>query len=326
MSGNPLRWGLLSTAAINQRILAAAAASERATVVAVASRDCERAAAYAAAHGIDGHHGSYEELLADPDVDAVYVPLPNHLHHEWTMRALDAGKHVLCEKPYAVDPACVEAAFDRSERAGLILSEGFMYRYNPQIVATAKLIAEGAIGRLRLVRAAFSWECDDPDDIRLDPAFDGGALTDVGCYCVNAVRLLAGEPESVLARRAIGPTGVDVSFSGQIGCRDGVLATFDCGIHLPYRAQLEVVGEQGRIEVSDPWVCREPAVRVFDRANSMRQVPVAFVDSYRLELEAFAAAVAGEPSPLLGRADAVGQAQTLAALIRSAEDGGEQPV
>jgi D-xylose 1-dehydrogenase (NADP+, D-xylono-1,5-lactone-forming) len=233
-----VRWGILSTAAINEKLLAGARRSDAVVVVAVGSRDGERAAEFAERHGIPRAHGSYEALLADPDVEAVYIPLPNGLHHPWTLRALEAGKHVLCEKPYSRRPAEVEEAFDAAERAGLVLSEAYMYRYNPQIVRLAELVGGGAIGELRTISSAFTHPCEDPGDVRLSAELDGGGLMDVGCYCVSASRLLAGEPEIVTAQQDLGPGGVDVRMAGTLSFAGGVLAHFDCGFHVPDRSQL----------------------------------------------------------------------------------------
>jgi predicted dehydrogenase len=192
-----VRWGLLSTARINRLVLAGARESDRVDVVAVASRDRARAEEYARENGIERAYESYEALLADPDVEAVYISLPNSLHVEWSIRALQAGKHVLCEKPLSRRRAEVEEAFDVAERAGLALMEAFMYRHNPQTARLKELVEQGAIGRLRLIRATFSFPLTDAENIRLDPALDGGGLMDVGCYCVSGSRLLAGEPREV---------------------------------------------------------------------------------------------------------------------------------
>ena len=204
------RFGLLSTADINGAILAGAAASDHVEVVAVASRDAARAESYAREHGIPVSHGSYDALLADPQVDAVYVSLPNSLHVEWAIRALEAGKHVLCEKPMSNDPRQVEAVFDVAERQGLVCMEALMWRHHPQTLRLAALVREGAIGELRLIRAAFSHPLyDQPDHVRTRPELAGGSLMDLGCYCVSALRLLGGEPTSVAAHRVLGATGVD---------------------------------------------------------------------------------------------------------------------
>ena len=210
-----MRLGLLSTANINRAILAGAARTGRVDVVAVASRDAGRADAYAAEHGIATAHGSYEALLADPDVEAVYISLPNGMHHEWTMHALAAGKHVLCEKPYTRHPHEAEEAFDAADAAGLVLAEAFMYRHHPQTATVARLVADGAIGRLCAVKTTFTFPLHDLSDVRALPELDGGALMDVGCYCVSGIRLLAGEPEHVRGEQVTGTTGIDMAFHGR---------------------------------------------------------------------------------------------------------------
>jgi predicted dehydrogenase len=314
-------WGLLSTARINGAVIAAARASEVADVVAVASRDDERARAYAEQFGIPRAHGSYEALLADPGVEAVYVSLPNAMHVEWTIRALEAGKHVLCEKPMDRRPQEVAQAFAVAAREGLVLSEAFMWRHHPQTRRLRELLVEGAIGDVRLVRASFSFALAGDGDVRLDAALHGGSLMDVGCYCVSGARLAAGgEPVSALAERVTGPSGVDVRFAGVLRFDRDLLAVIDCGLDIPARDELEIVGSQGRIVLADPWHCRNPLVSL-ERDGKAWFVEVEAADSYRLELEDTAAAIRGERAPLLGREDALGQAHTLAALEQSAAEG-----
>jgi D-xylose 1-dehydrogenase (NADP+, D-xylono-1,5-lactone-forming) len=318
-----LRLGLLSTANINLKLLGGARAAEGVEVVAVASRSRERAAAYAAEHGLGRWHGSYEELLADADVDAVYVPLPNSLHVPWAIRALEAGKHVLCEKPLTRHPADAEAAFDAAERAGRVLAEGFMWRHHPQALRLRELVAERAIGELRLIRAAFSFDVfgtGRPDDVRLQAGLDGGGLMDVGCYCVSAMRLLAGEPEAVAGRRIDGGDGVDVRFTGMLSFPGDVLGGFDCGLDMLDRSELEVVGDTGSLILRDPWHGRSAGIEL-RRADGNEAVGVAAANPYACELEDFAAAVRGERAHPFGRADAVGQARAIAALYRAAASG-----
>jgi len=312
-------WGVLSTAHINEKILAGARASDRVDVVAVASRDEQRASRYAAEHGIERAYGSYEALLADTDVEAVYISLPNGLHVEWSIRALEAGKHVLCEKPLDRRPAEVERAFDAADTAGRILMEAFMYRHNPQTRRLTSLVEAGAVGRLRLVRAAFSFSLQDDGNVRLDPRLDGGSLMDVGCYCVSGARLLAGEPERVYAEQTIGPSGVDTRFTGVLRFPDEVVAQIDCALDLPDRDELEAIGDEGSIFLDDPWHCQTPVLRI-RRQDGDELVEVDAADSYRLELENVSDAIRGEAEPLLGRADALGQARTIDALYRSAEE------
>jgi predicted dehydrogenase len=311
------RFGILSTARINRKVLAGAAASEHCEVVAVGSRDGQRAAAYAREHGIARAHGSYEALLADPGVDAVYISLPNGLHCEWAVKALEAGKHVLCEKPMGFDPAEVEAVFDTAERHGLRCMEAFMWRHNPQTVRLAQLIAEGRIGELRLVRAAFSFPLTDPANVRLRADLAGGALMDLGCYCLSATRFVAGEPIRAMARQVLSDSGVDIRTAATLELPDDVLGTFHCAMDLPDRSELLVLGSEGSIAVRDPWHCRSPRLRV-ETASGAEEIAIAPEDSYRLELENLHRAIRGEDAQLLGRDDAVAQARAIALVRASA--------
>jgi predicted dehydrogenase len=313
-------WGFLSTANINDKLLPGARASDRVDVVAVASRDAGRAEDYAGKRGIERAYGSYEELLADPDVEAVYISLPNSLHVEWSVRALEAGKHVLCEKPLSRRPEEVERAFNAAERADGILMEAFMYRHNPQTRRLVELVGGGAIGRLRLVRAAFSFPLRDSPDVRLAPELDGGGLMDVGCYCVSGARLLAGEPVEVWGDQVLSSTGVDEVFAGTMRFAGDVLAELDCGLVLPNRDELEAIGEEGSLFLDDPWHCHVPVIEL-RTADGVERIELEPADSYRLELENMSDAIRGEGEPLLGREDALAQAGAIAALYRSADEG-----
>lgn len=321
-------WGLLSTARINRLILEAAAKSDLADVVAVASRSLPRAEAYARAHGLERAHGSYDALLADDAVEAVYISLPNSLHAEWTLRALEAGKHVLCEKPLSRDADAVERLFDCADERGLIVSEGFMWRHHPQTAKLVELARPDVIGRMRLVRAAFGFDAASvhgANDVRLDPELEGGALMDVGAYCVNAIRLVAGEPDRVQALQALGPSGVDVCLAGTLALANDVVGLFDTGLVLPRRAALEVVGEEVTLLVAEPWQPRAPGIAVGRPSDKddvdWVQVPVEPADAYLLELDNVSGAMRGETELLLGRADAIGQARAMEALHRSASTG-----
>ena len=373
----PVRWGILSTAHINRKLLAGAALSSEVDVVAVGSRDLARARAFADEHGIPAAYGSYEELLADPDVEAIYNPLPNTLHCEWSIRALEAGKHVLCEKPMSSSPAeveeafaaaertgfllsdpdvdavyislpnsmhvdwsvraleagkhvlCekpmdrrpaeVERAFDAADAAGLLLMEAFMYRHHPQTKKLRELVAAGAIGDVLKIRSHFTFVLEDESDLRMRPELDGGSLMDLGCYCVSGSRLVAGEPESVEGRQVLTRTGVDLRFSGTLRFADGVEAEFECGFDAPRSSRLEIEGTDGSALVRDFPGCSEPVE--LRRNCKTARVQVEDANRYRLQLENFAAAIEGREEPLLGRADALGQARTIEALYRSAESG-----
>jgi D-xylose 1-dehydrogenase (NADP+, D-xylono-1,5-lactone-forming) len=314
-----INWGILSTARINRLVLAGARKSDRVDIVAVASRDTGRAEAYAREHGIERSHGSYEALLEDPGIDAVYIPLPNSMHVEWTVRALEAGKHVLCEKPLTRRTADAEQAFDVAERTNRLLMEAFMYRHHPQTHRLAALVRDGAIGRLEHIRAAFSFTVDNPGNIRMLSELDGGALMDVGCYCVNGSRMLAGEPSEYSGEQVAGPGGVDVRFNGTMRFEAGVTAQFECGLDLPFRDELEVTGSEATLFLDDPWHCRSPLIELRQAGQSngaAERIEIEPADSYQLELENMSEAIRGEGTPLLGRDDAVGQARAIEELYR----------
>jgi|SRR5579862_206670 len=324
MSGsNPVRLGILSTARINELILPAARACEHVEVTAVASRDPARAQQCAAAHGIERALGSYDELLEDQDLDAVYIPLPNSLHVGWSERALASRKHVLCEKPLARTASEAQRAFEMAGRHGLILAEAFMYRHHPQTELIRTLLDAGTIGPLRLIRASQSFPIETADDVRLFRELEGGALMDVGCYCVHFARFIAGEPERVFGEQQLNEDGIDLLFSGTMRFAGGVLAQFDAGIDVPKRDFLELVGAEATLEVHDPWLAgdgEEPAILIH-RGGETERVETERVDAYQLELEDFALAVQGEREPLLGREDAVAQAAAVEALYASADAG-----
>ena len=315
-----VKWGILSTAEINRAVIPGAKASPKVDLVAVASRDRQRAERYAREWGIERAYDSYDELLADAEIEAVYVSLPNTLHCEWSIRAVEAGKHVLCEKPMSRHPADVEAAFDAAARAERILMEAFMYRHNPQTKRLAELVAEGAIGELRVIRSAFSYGLYDTANIRLRTDVEGGSLMDVGCYCVSGSRVLGGEPETVYGQALIGETGTDWVFAGAMRFPGDVFALFDCGTALHDRDELEAVGSEGSLFLDDPWHCRRPVIEL-RRGGEVERIGLEPVDSYRLQLENLSDAIRGEAEPLLGRDDALAQARTIEALFRSADSG-----
>jgi predicted dehydrogenase len=242
------------------------------------------------------------------------------MHVDWSIRALEAGKHVLCEKPLSRHPEDVERAFDVADKAGRILMEAFMYRHNPQTQRLWELVEDGAIGRLRLVRAAFSFPLDDATNVRLSAELEGGGLMDVGCYCVSGSRLLGGEPEEVFGRQVLSPSGVDELFTGSLRFPGDVIAEIDCGLVLPIRDELEAIGEGGSVFLDDPWHCRKPVLEL-RREDGTERIELEPTDSYRLQLENMSSAIRGQAEPLLGREDALGQARAIEALYRAAEEG-----
>ena len=316
-----VKWGIISTADINRKVIPGAKASPKVDLVAVASRTQERADVYAQEWGIERAYGSYDALLADPEIEAVYISLPNTMHCEWSVKSVEAGKHVLCEKPFTRHPEEIDTAWDAADKAGRLLSEAFMYRHNPQAKKLRELIESGAIGEVRLIRSAFSYSLYDEDNIRLRTDVEGGALMDVGCYCVSGSRLAAGaEPVSVHGQAWYGPSGTDWVFTGSMRFPGDVLATFDCGTALPNRDELEVIGSEGSLFLDDPWHANKP---VIERRSDgkVERIELEREDSYRLELENVGDAANGEAELLLGREDAMGQARALEALHRSAQSG-----
>jgi predicted dehydrogenase len=315
-----VKWGIISTADINRKVIPGAHASSKVDLVGVASRDQARADAYANEWEIPRAYGSYEALLADEEIEAVYISLPNTMHCDWSINALEAGKHVLCEKPMSRHTAEVEAAFDAAERSGRLLSEAFMYRHNPQTKRVEELVAGGAIGELRLIRSAFSYSLYDEDNIRLRTDVEGGSLMDVGCYTVSGSRLFGGEPERVHGEAWFGPSGTDWVFGGMLRFPGNVIGLIDCGTAMPERDELEAVGSEGSVFLDDPWHCKVPVIEL-RRDGNVERIELEPTDSYRLELENVSEAIRGEGELLLGREDAVAQARTLEALHESATKG-----
>jgi D-xylose 1-dehydrogenase (NADP+, D-xylono-1,5-lactone-forming) len=306
-------WGVLGAARINQSVLEGAALAEGASVVAIAARDRDRAQAQADAFDIGTVYGSYEELLADPEVEAIYIPLPNSLHVEWSVRALEAGKHVLCEKPLARSEAEARRAFAVARAQERLLMEAFMWRHTPQTRKLTELLAGGVVGRLRIVRATFGFKTEREGDVRLSRELDGGALMDVGCYCVSATRLAAGEPVHVRAEQVLGGDGVDVRLAATMRFPEEVLAVIDCSLDAPIGHRLSIVGDEGELVLEDPFHARNPGIR-----HDGELIEVPYANPYALEFENLSAAIRGEAEPLLGARDAVAQAAAIEALYRSA--------
>jgi xylose dehydrogenase (NAD/NADP) len=310
----PIRWGLLGTSRINAKLLRGASGTDSAHVVALGSRSARAGAEFAAEHGIGRVHSSYEALLADPDVDAVYIPLPNSLHHPWTMQAITAGKHVLCEKPYTRHPEQVDEAWSAAEAAGVVVMEAFMWRHTPQADRLIALLP--SLGELIHVQATFSHRLTAERDIRLSAELEGGALMDVGCYCISAARLVAGEePELVYGEQVTNADGVDRRFTGYLRFPSGPVSTFHCGFD-SFSESLEVTGRQGTVRSEDPWHSLHGVLLVDGEAQGVEPR-----NPYQCELEDMAAAIRGQKAPRLGRADALGQARTIEALYRSAATG-----
>ncbi|HEY7023858.1 MAG TPA: Gfo/Idh/MocA family oxidoreductase [Candidatus Limnocylindrales bacterium] len=323
-----LRWGILSTADIGRKkVVPAMKKAKRNRIVAVASREPDRAAEYATEIGIPTVHPSYEALLADPDVDAVYIPLPNHLHAEWAMTAARAKKHVLCEKPLAMNAADAARMVAVAEQEGVILAEAFMYRLHPSWQKVREIVASGGIGRLSAVQSWFGYYNDDPQNIRNIVEAGGGALYDVGCYCVNLSRMLFdGEPHRVSGALVRDPAlGVDILTSGMLEFDTGV-ATFTCSTRTETDQRVHIYGTSGRISIGIPFNIppdRPTQIYVTSGGNppvapDTETIEFDTADPYTVQAEFFAAAVLdGTPMPFPA-SDAVGNMRVIDLLFETA--------
>jgi D-xylose 1-dehydrogenase (NADP+, D-xylono-1,5-lactone-forming) len=318
----PLRWGILGPGRIAPRIVRALRDNPRGLLHAVASRDPERSRAFANTHGAPTAFGSYEALLADPAVDVVYVALPNSLHAEWTVRALEAGKHVLCEKPLALTVADVDAIAEAASRSGRIAVEAFMYLHHPQTIRAVQIARSGALGPLQVVSAAFSFLLDHPNDPRIDPDLGGGSLWDVGCYPVSVARAIAGEePDGIAAFARLDERGVDRTFVGQLRFPSGLLAHFESGFAAADRERVEIVGSDATLVLDHPFLPEPdgPPPRVtIRRDGAFEVVAVPSVDDYRSEVDDLQAAILNGTEPRVPLAFSRGSIATLVALDRAA--------
>jgi predicted dehydrogenase len=322
-----LRFGVLGCAAIAvQKVIPAIQRSARCEVAAIASRDPGRAAATATRLGIERSHGSYDDLLADPTVEAVYIPLPNHLHAEWTLRAAAAGKHVLCEKPLALGTTEATEMIEGCRRAGVTLMEAFMYRVHPMWARVHDLVTAGSIGELQVIQAFFSYRNLDPDNIRNIASYGGGALMDIGCYPINVARwMFGGEPSSVVGAVRIDPTfGTDVLSSAVLDF-DGRQAVFTCSTQIEPDQRVHLVGTEGRLLVEIPFnIPPDRPTRIIRAAGGdppvapgIEVITVPAADPYTVQADGFAAAIRdGAPVPIPPE-DAIGNLAVIEAVLRS---------
>jgi D-xylose 1-dehydrogenase (NADP+, D-xylono-1,5-lactone-forming) len=323
MTDSPLRWGLLSTANINRALIKPLRASTRNRLAAVASRSQASADAYAKKWKIARAFGSYEAMLADPDIDVVYNSLPNHLHAQWTINAVEAGKHVLCEKPMGLMSAEVDAMAAAAKKHGKVVAEAFMYRHHPQTLKVKELVESGAIGKLQLVRGSFTFKMDTDVNVRLVPEWGGGSIWDVGCYPISYTRFIVGaEPLEVFGQQVTGSTGIDDSFFGQMRFPGEIYAQFDCGFRTPFRTHLEVVSSEGTITVPLPF---KPGLNEkirLDRAGSKSEIiKIPKQELYIGEVEDMADVILLGKTQRVSLADSRANVATIAALLESAKTG-----
>jgi predicted dehydrogenase len=323
----PLRWGILGVARINRALVPPLQSSPRHVLVAIASRDAARAAEAARQWGIPRALGSYEALLADREIDVVYIPLPNDLHVEWTVKAARAGKHVLCEKPMALSVADVDRVEAAARESGVVVTEAFMYRHHPQTLRVKEMVSSGTVGTVRFVRGSFTFNIGRGADYRLDPAQGGGSLWDVGCYPLSYARFVVGEePVEVFGWSVTGPTGIDETFVGQVRFPGGALASFDCGFRSPFRTQVEIVGSEASILVSRPFKPGLEERLVLTRGDETREIAIAGQELYRGEVEDMADAVLLSRPPRVSLAESRGNVAVMTALLRSAASGRPETV
>ena len=326
MSAAPLRLGMLSTANIGGKIVKAVKDYPRAEIVAVGSRSAASAAAYCEKFELgDGvtRHDSYEALLADPEVDAVYNPLPNAMHAAWTIKAAEAGKHILCEKPLASDVAECRQMIAAADQAGVVFMEAFMYRHHAATRKIREVIEAGEIGELRVIRAGFCFSNNDPTNIRFSQELAGGATMDVGCYCINFARFLTGEePATAYAIADFGESGVDETLIGTLTFPSGAVSQFDCSLKSAGRAFGDVLGSKGTIAVTRQWF--PDAKRAVIQLNGQEIEVLDGGDPYQNEIDVFVKAIQdGEPLPI-PPLDGARNMAVVDALLASARTG--QPV
>ncbi len=322
MTASHLRWGFLSTADINKALLDPLRISRRNQLLAVASRSREKADKYARKNKVGRAYGSYEELLADPDIDVVYNALPNQLHAEWTVKAVEAGKHVLCEKPLALSLAEVDAISTAAEKYDRVVAEAFMYRSHPQTLKARELVEGGKLGKIRVVRGSYTYPGTAPDNYRWKPEMGGGGLWDVGCYPLSYTRAVLGtEPLAVFGFQVTGPTGVDEFFAAQMQFPDDVFAQFDCSVKIPFHVFMEIVGEEATLIIPKPF---HPGVKgslYLTRDGKVETIAVKGADVYSCEVEDMADAILLGKPPRVSLADSRANTAAILALFESAKTG-----
>ncbi len=319
---SPLRWGLISTARINRALIKPLRASERNELHAVASRSLEKAQEYAAEWNIPQAYGSYQAMLDDPEIDVVYNSLPNSLHTEWTVKALQAGKHVLCEKPLATSLEEVYAMRAAAQSTGLYLAEAFMYRHHPQTIKVKELVDSGVLGDLRVVKGDFTYNIRDEGDVRLFPELGGGSIWDIGCYPISFTRYILGEePEEVFGWQLTGKSGVDEVFAGQLRFAGDVFAQFVSGFRSPYRSRIEIVGSEATLVVPQPFNPDLDVEILIGKGGEYESIKMPRQELYLGEVEDLADAILSGTPPRISLEDSCGNVAVILALLRSAKRG-----
>jgi predicted dehydrogenase len=319
-----VRWGLLSTARINRRLITPILASPRGELAAVASRDLAKARAYATEWDIPLAFGSYQEMLASGKVDAVYISLPNHLHAEWTIKALQAGVHVLCEKPFALTMDEVDQMLAASRESGRVLAEAFMYRHHPQTKIVGEWVRSGRLGEITQVWGVFNFQIGARDDVRMIPEYGGGSLWDVGVYPMSfAQYVYGGPPVEVTGLQWVGDTGVDETFVGQMRYPSGGLAQIASSFRNPFNIQMEIIGREGRLSLNRPFTAVDDNRRLlfYNKDNQVEEIPVPEQELYIGEVEDMHAAILDGAPQYLTLQETRDHVRTILALYESARIG-----
>ena len=322
MSDRVLNWGLLSTARINRALIPALKGSKRNRLLAVASRSMDAAEAYARQWKIKRALGSYEALLSDPEVDVIYNSLPNHLHAEWSIKALRAGKHVLCEKPLALTLDDVDAMQEAVKESGKVLAEAFMYRHHPVTLKAKEIVDRRQLGRLQFIRGAFTYTLRREGDIRSKKETGGGSIWDVGCYPISYARMLTGtDPVEAFGWQVLGAAGVDNMFAGELKFPNDVYAQFDSSLVSPSRSFMEIVGQDGVLFVPTPFKPKPVDEILVTRGEKTERIEIWGGELYIGEVEDMADAVLLGKPPRISLADSRGTIAVILGLIESAENG-----
>jgi D-xylose 1-dehydrogenase (NADP+, D-xylono-1,5-lactone-forming) len=317
-----LNWGLLSTAKINQALIKPLRASKRTLLLAVASRSISTAEAYAHEWNIPRAHGSYDALLADPEIDVIYNSLPNHLHAKWAIKALRAGKHVLCEKPIALTLADVDAMSQAARETGKVLEEAFMYRHHAQTLKVKEIVDSGALGKIQLIKGAFTFSISREGDIRLQKETGGGSIWDIGCYPISYAQMIVGaDPVEVFGWQVTGQSGVDESFIGQMRFENGVHAQFDSGFRSPSRSMIEIVGTKASLTIPAPFKPRKTTEVILTSDDKQEKIKIKASELYLGEVENMCDAITTNKPLRVSHKDSRGNIATILALLESAKTG-----
>ena len=322
MNNKVLNWGLLSTARINRALIPPLLASKRSHLLAVGSRSQETANAYAKEKKIARAYGSYEALLADPDIDVIYNPLTNQLHAEWTIKAVEAGKHVLCEKPLALTVDEVDAVKAAAQKHGRIVMEAFMYRHHAQTLKVQELVKSGSLGDLKLIRGSFSFVLTHEGDVRLKPELGGGSIWDVGCYPISYTRSVLGqEPLEVFGWQVTGKTGIDDTFVGQMRFKGDIHAQFDSSFVIPFHAFMEIVGSEGTLSIPHPFKPLENETIYLTSGEKTETIKIKGQELYLGEVENMADAILLGKTPRISLDDSRANVAVIRAFLESAQTG-----